>query len=248
MLADLVRRHRRRAVTARRDGARGSSSSAAASAGSPRRTARSSWRAARGCPLELTLLEARDRLGGTIETERADGFVVEARSRLLPLREAVGPGALPPARRRGSARAHRRSLPADLRRGAAGACTRCPTASSCWRRRSSGRSSGRGSSRGPASSAWPSTSALPRGGDARERREPRLLRAAPARARGAGAGRPAAGRRHLHGRSRRSEPGRHDAALPRAGAPRAERHPRAVAGGPPGAAGRARAARAGASS
>jgi oxygen-dependent protoporphyrinogen oxidase len=32
----------------------------------------------RGLALDLTLLEARDRLGGTIETERVDGFVVEA--------------------------------------------------------------------------------------------------------------------------------------------------------------------------
>ena len=32
----------------------------------------------RARPLELMLLEARDRLGGTIETERADGFVLEA--------------------------------------------------------------------------------------------------------------------------------------------------------------------------
>lgn len=32
----------------------------------------------RGVAVELTLLEARDRLGGTIETERVDGFVVEA--------------------------------------------------------------------------------------------------------------------------------------------------------------------------
>jgi oxygen-dependent protoporphyrinogen oxidase len=32
----------------------------------------------RGIPLELTLVEARDRLGGTIETERADGFLIEA--------------------------------------------------------------------------------------------------------------------------------------------------------------------------
>lgn len=31
----------------------------------------------RAWPLELTVLEARDRLGGTIETERADGFLVE---------------------------------------------------------------------------------------------------------------------------------------------------------------------------
>ena len=31
----------------------------------------------RGTPLELTLLEARDRLGGTIETEQAGGFLVE---------------------------------------------------------------------------------------------------------------------------------------------------------------------------
>ncbi len=33
---------------------------------------------ARSRPLELTLIEARERLGGTIATERADGFVVEA--------------------------------------------------------------------------------------------------------------------------------------------------------------------------
>ncbi len=32
----------------------------------------------RGKPLELTLLEARDRLGGTIATERARGFLIEA--------------------------------------------------------------------------------------------------------------------------------------------------------------------------
>jgi oxygen-dependent protoporphyrinogen oxidase len=32
----------------------------------------------RGIAIELTLLEARDRLGGTIETERIDGFLVEA--------------------------------------------------------------------------------------------------------------------------------------------------------------------------
>ena len=31
----------------------------------------------RGTPLELTVLEARDRLGGTIETEHAGGFLVE---------------------------------------------------------------------------------------------------------------------------------------------------------------------------
>jgi len=33
--------------------------------------------AARGISLELTLIEARDRLGGTISSERADGFLVE---------------------------------------------------------------------------------------------------------------------------------------------------------------------------
>ena len=32
----------------------------------------------RGLPLDLTLVEARDRLGGTIDTERADGFLIEA--------------------------------------------------------------------------------------------------------------------------------------------------------------------------
>src|SRR5262249_62061126 len=33
---------------------------------------------ARAIDLDLTLLEARDRLGGTIATERAGGFLVEA--------------------------------------------------------------------------------------------------------------------------------------------------------------------------
>jgi oxygen-dependent protoporphyrinogen oxidase len=32
----------------------------------------------RALPLELTLLEARDRLGGIVETERVDGFVIES--------------------------------------------------------------------------------------------------------------------------------------------------------------------------
>src|SRR5712692_1002197 len=32
----------------------------------------------RGVALDLTVLEARDRLGGTIATERSDGFLVEA--------------------------------------------------------------------------------------------------------------------------------------------------------------------------
>ena len=31
-----------------------------------------------GWPLDLVLLEAADRLGGTIRTERADGFLLEA--------------------------------------------------------------------------------------------------------------------------------------------------------------------------
>ncbi|HET7342349.1 MAG TPA: FAD-dependent oxidoreductase, partial [Methylomirabilota bacterium] len=32
----------------------------------------------RGVALELTLVEARDRLGGTIASERADGFLIES--------------------------------------------------------------------------------------------------------------------------------------------------------------------------
>ena len=35
------------------------------------------WSRERGRPVELTLLEAADRLGGTIQTERRDGFLVE---------------------------------------------------------------------------------------------------------------------------------------------------------------------------
>src|SRR5207245_2275932 len=63
------------------------------------------------------------------------------------------------------------------------------------------------------------------------------LRAPAARPRGARAGRPAAGRRHLHGRSRRPFPRGDDAALLRARAARAVRRAGALAGGPEGAAG-----------
>ena len=70
----------------------------------------------------------------------------------------------------------------------------------------------------------------------RRRREPRRVRAPAARARGARARRAAAGRRHLHRRPRRPQPRRHDAALPRAGAHGALRHPRAAPRAAPGAA------------
>src|SRR5256885_17105998 len=49
----------------------------------------------RQTPLELTLIEARERLGGTIVSERVDGFVVEAGARPLPFGEPGGP---PPGR------------------------------------------------------------------------------------------------------------------------------------------------------
>ena len=99
---------------------------------------------------------------------------------LVPVRKAVGAGALPPPRRRGSAGAHRRSLQEGLRVARAGACTRCPmgfqllapTTLAAVR-------STRRSSRGRASCAWRLDLVLPRGRE--RRREPGRLRAPPTR-------------------------------------------------------------------
>src|SRR5258705_5551167 len=44
----------------------------------------------RAIELDLTLLEARARLGGTIATERAGGFLVEAGPPFFPFPEARG--------------------------------------------------------------------------------------------------------------------------------------------------------------
>src|SRR2546425_6118290 len=46
----------------------------------------------RSTALDLTLIEARAGLGGTIATERAGGFLIEAGAPPLPSGEAGGPG------------------------------------------------------------------------------------------------------------------------------------------------------------
>src|SRR6059036_1618122 len=60
------------------------------------------WSRERSRAVDLTLFEAADRLGGTIQTERRDGFLVECGPDSF-LSEALGARALPPARRRGPA-------------------------------------------------------------------------------------------------------------------------------------------------
>src|SRR2546422_9593686 len=45
----------------------------------------------RSTALDLTVIEARARLGGTIATERAGGFLIEAGPVPVPLWEAGGP-------------------------------------------------------------------------------------------------------------------------------------------------------------
>src|SRR5581483_10517512 len=107
------------------------------------------------------------------------------RTRLLPLREAVGARAVPPARPRGSARPDGRSLPAHLRglaRAAPSAARGLPAAGPEPARPAAllaallvaGQAA---HGRRPAPPAR-----------ARSRREPGRVRAAPPRARGAGAG------------------------------------------------------------
>src|SRR2546422_11462444 len=46
----------------------------------------------RSLALDLTLIEARDRLGGTIATERADGFLIEAGPASVLSEKPGGPG------------------------------------------------------------------------------------------------------------------------------------------------------------
>ena len=153
----------------------------------------------------------------------------------------MGSGPLPSARPRGPARAHGRPIPADVRvvrRAPAPAARRLPAPGPhevCALRRLAPVLVARQAPHGPRGRAA-ARRRLP-AACARRRREPGLLRAAPPGCRGPGAGGPAAGGRHLHGGSRRSEPGRHHAALPRAGATRAQRRSRPLAGGSPRAAG-----------
>src|SRR5260370_3269134 len=50
----------------------------------------------RGIALELVLLEARERLGGTIATERAGGFLLDAGPRSFLPSNPSAPALLPP--------------------------------------------------------------------------------------------------------------------------------------------------------
>ena len=181
----------------------------------------------RGRPLDLVLLEAADRLGGTIRTEATGGFLVEGGPDSFL---SDKPWALDLCRRLGRRVApgpHRRPVPPHLRgvaRPAAPAAGGLPAP-----RPDAAPAAARVAALLLAGEAphGPRPAAAARG---RCRREPRRLRAAPARPRGARARGPAAGRRDLHRRPRRALPRRDHAALPRAGAPRAKRDPRDVAG------------------
>ena len=161
---------------------------------------------------------------------------------LVPVGEAVGAGALPPARRREPAGPHRRSLPQGLRlarRPAASAARRLPAAGAD-RDAAVRHLVAVHAARQAADGARPRAAARHLFYVSRERgrRKPGGLRPPAARRRGAGARRPAAGRGHLHGRSRRPQPGRHHAALPRGREARPLDHPGTAARAGAGAAAR----------
>ena len=106
--------------------------------------------------------------------------------------------------------------------GIAGACIRCPTASSSSRHRAAAvrRLVALLGARQAPHGARSRVAARQR-----RRREPGRIRAPPAGRRGAGARGPAAGGRDLHGRPRRPEPERDHAPLHRGGAHGAVAHP-----------------------
>ena len=150
-------------------------------------------------PLDLVLLEAAGRLGGTIRTERADGFLLEAGAGLLHLREALG------ARRSRSASASGRGSGGRtiafaaryvVRRGRLEPPARgvSPPGADPRGAGPDGRASSPGA--GSSGSGWTWSC---RAGAWRRGREPRELRPAAARTRGARAGGPAPDRRDLHG-------------------------------------------------
>src|SRR2546427_6994499 len=68
----------------------------------------------RSTALDLTVIEARARLGGTIATERAGGFLIEAGPRPFPSGEARGPGGGWGVRGGGPRRAGRAGLPGGV--------------------------------------------------------------------------------------------------------------------------------------
>ena len=153
-----------------------------------------------GRALDLVLLEAAARLGGTIRTERVDGFLLEAgadsfiseKPWALALAERIGLG----ARLRRTDDRFRRTYVVRggrLRPLPEGFLLLAPTRA--WPVLASGVFSWRGKLRLGLDLVLPRRPG--RGG-----REPRELRPAPAGTRGARAGRPAARRRDLHGGSR----------------------------------------------
>ena len=157
----------------------------------------------RGLGLQLTLIEARERLGGSIASERVDGFLVEAGPDSF-LSEK--PWALALCRRLGVEdrlvrtddrfrkvfvwhRGRLHPLPDGFQLLAPTALRPFATSSLfSW----------------PGKLRMALDLVLPRGD--RRRREPGRIRPPPPGRRGAGARRPAAGGRHLHRRPRRSEP------------------------------------------
>src|SRR2546425_10378 len=164
----------------------------------------------RSTALDLTLIEARAGLGGTIATERAGGFLIEAGPPPLLLGEARGPGAC-----RGLGGGGRRPPAGGRLPGGGGWGGRGPPPPPPGgARRAPPPPAGRVPAPGPdqarsvhhvralllAGQAPDGPRPPPAAGRVR-RRKPRRVRSPAARPRGARARRPAAGRRHLHGRS-----------------------------------------------
>ena len=185
---------------------------------------------AEGRALDLVLLEAADRLGGTIRTEHVDGFLLEAgadsfiseKPWALALAERIGLG----ARLRRTDDRFRRTY--VVRGGSAPpAAGRVPPPGPDPRVAGAGVGRLLLAREAPAGPR-PDPAARP----GRRGREPRKLRPAPARPRGARAGRPAPRRRDLHGGSRPPVARRDHAALPRARARAPELDPRPPPDGP----------------
>ena len=218
----------------------------------PRRASRSSAAASAGLAAAHRLIELEPRArparrrcacsrparasAASIATERGGRLRHRGRARLVPLREARGAAALRAARASPigwSARARSFAAPTS---SATAACTRCRRLSAAGADAllAVGHDAALLLAGQAAHGARSGPAARRRGGD--ESLADFVTRRLGTR--GARARRAAAGRRHLHGRSRPPQPRRDDAALPRDGARVAQRHPRDVA-----AAARARARR-----
>ena len=149
-------------------------------------------------PLEIVVLEAKDRIGGVISTERMDGFIAGRRARRVHHQQAVGNRPLPSAGPREPVDPDRPHSPALVRGQERPACP----------------GSGRVRAHGPA----PDHSHLDHAGslvarqaagahgsgdppaDSRIGGEPGVVRPPPAGPRGTGTSGAAASRRHLHRR------------------------------------------------